>query len=56
MHTTLWDLPANTHINVTIDEYDSGSPLRNQQVGMVTGTVGGVDDGERQDDLAHQFE
>src|SRR5580658_1599635 len=31
VHTTLWDLPANTQINVTIDEYDSGSPLRNQQ-------------------------
>jgi hypothetical protein len=40
VHTTLWDLPANTRINVTIDEYDTGSPLRNQQVGMVTGTVG----------------
>jgi hypothetical protein len=42
VHTTLWDLPANTRINVTIDEYDSGSPLRNQQVGMVTGTIGGT--------------
>jgi hypothetical protein len=40
VHTTLWDLPAHTRIDVTIDEYDSGSPLRNQQVGMVTGTIG----------------
>jgi hypothetical protein len=40
VHTTLWDLPAHTQINVTIDEYDSGSPLRNQQVGMVAGTIG----------------
>lgn len=40
VHTTLWDLPANTQVNVTIDEFDSGSPLRNQQIGMVTGTVG----------------
>jgi hypothetical protein len=40
VHTTLWDLPANTQINVTIEEFDTGSPLRNQQVGMVTGTIG----------------
>ncbi len=42
VHTTLWDLPAHTRINVTIDQYDSGSPLRNQQIGMVQGTIGGV--------------
>ena len=41
VHTTLWDLPANTRINVTIDQYDSGSPLRNQQLGLVEGTIGG---------------
>jgi hypothetical protein len=40
VHSTLWDLPANTRINVTIDQYDSGSPLRNQQLGLVQGTIG----------------
>jgi hypothetical protein len=40
VHTTLWQVPANTRINVTIYQYDSGSPLRNQQVGLVTGTAG----------------
>lgn len=40
VHSTLWDLPANTRINVTVDQYDSGSPLRNQQLGMVQGTIG----------------
>jgi hypothetical protein len=40
VHTTLWQLPAHTRINVTIYQYDSGSPLRNQQVGQVTGTAG----------------
>jgi hypothetical protein len=40
VHTTLWQLPAHTRINVTIYQYDSGSPLRNQQAGQVTGTVG----------------
>lgn len=41
VHTTLWQLPAHTRINVTIYQYDSGSPLRNQQIGRVTGTIGG---------------
>ncbi|MGP8209631.1 MAG: hypothetical protein ACLQVK_26805 [Acidimicrobiales bacterium] len=40
-HTTLWDLPAHTRINVTILQYDTGSPLRNQLLGGVTGTIGG---------------
>jgi hypothetical protein len=40
VHTTLWDLPAHTRINVTVDQYDGGSPLRNQQFGQVTGTIG----------------
>ena len=34
--------PHHTRINVTIDQYDSGSPLRNQQLGQVTGTNGNV--------------
>lgn len=42
VHTTLWQVPAHTRINVTIYQYDSGSPLRNQEVGKVTGTVGGT--------------
>ncbi|HLN16862.1 MAG TPA: hypothetical protein VK277_08950 [Acidimicrobiales bacterium] len=41
-HTTLWDVPPNTRINMTIIQYDSGSPLRNQQIGQVTGTFGNV--------------
>ena len=35
-------MPAHTRINVTIYQYDSGSPLRNQQLGQVTGTIGHV--------------
>ena len=41
-HTTMWQVPAHTRVNVTIYQYDSGSPLRNQQVGVVQGTIGGV--------------
>lgn len=37
VHTTLWELPANTKVNVTIYQYDSGSPLRNQQLGLPVG-------------------
>ncbi len=42
VHTTLFQIPAHTRINVTIYNYDSGSPLRNQQIGLVTGTTGHV--------------
>jgi hypothetical protein len=38
---TTWKLPANTTINMTIYNYDSGSPLRNQQLGQVLGTTNG---------------
>lgn len=41
VHTTLWDLPAHTRVNVTDLQYDTGSPLRNQFFGSVTGTIGG---------------
>ena len=40
VHTTLWQVPAHTRVNVTIYQFDSGSPLRNQQIGQVTGTLG----------------
>jgi hypothetical protein len=40
VHTTLFQVPAHTRINVTIYNYDSGSPLRNQQIGQVSGTNG----------------
>jgi hypothetical protein len=42
VHTTLFQVPAHTKVNVTIYNYDSGSPLRNQQLGQVSGTAGNV--------------
>jgi hypothetical protein len=39
---TTWKLPAHTVIHMTIYQYDSGSPLRNQQWGQVQGTIGGT--------------
>lgn len=46
VHTTLWKLPAHTRIDVTIYQYDSGSPLRNQQIGFVTGALGATLNGK----------
>ena len=40
VHETSWELPANTVVHMTIYQYDSGSPLRNQEWGQVQGTIG----------------
>jgi hypothetical protein len=40
VHTTIFQVPANTRVNMTIYQFDSGSPLRNQQLGQVSGTIG----------------
>lgn len=42
-HATIWKVPAHTRINLTIEQFDSGSPLRNQQWGQVAGTIGGTE-------------
>lgn len=42
VHETTWQLPANTVINMTILQFDSGSPLRNPEWGQVQGTIGGT--------------
>src|SRR3974390_2711414 len=40
VHTTVFQVPQHVRVNVTIINYDSGSPLRNQQLGQVSGTYG----------------
>jgi hypothetical protein len=42
VHSTIWQLPAHTRVNVTAYEFDTCDPLRNQLMGEVTGTVGNV--------------
>lgn len=37
VQTTVWQLPAHTKIDVTLYQFDSGSSLRNQNWGRVTG-------------------
>jgi hypothetical protein len=44
VHTTLFQVPAHTRVNVTIYGYDGSTPVRNQVWGQVTGTTGGVAD------------
>jgi hypothetical protein len=43
LHDTTWQLPAHTRINMTVHQFDSGSPLRNQQWGRIQGVIGGVE-------------
>jgi hypothetical protein len=42
VHTTNFEVPAGSRINVTILGYDGCTPLRNQVWGKVTGTIGNV--------------
>jgi hypothetical protein len=44
VHTTLFQVPAGSRVNVTILGYDGCTPLRNPFWGKVTGTIGGVED------------
>jgi hypothetical protein len=65
VHTTLWDLPARTRVNVTLYEFDSGGPLRNPEMDRVYGTIGNdyllngkpvsLLDGYRGNGIAHTF-
>jgi len=41
-HTTLFSVPANTQVNVTIYGYDGCTPLRNNYFSQVLGTNGGT--------------
>jgi hypothetical protein len=43
VHTTYFEVPANTRVNMTILGYDGCTPLRNPVWGRVTGTLGGVE-------------
>jgi hypothetical protein len=42
VHTTLFQVPANTRVNMTILGYDGCTPLRNNYWSQVQGTVGGT--------------
>lgn len=41
-HTTLFSVPANTTVHVTIYGYDGCTPLRNNYFSEVQGTIGGT--------------
>ena len=40
VHTTLFSVPANTKVNVTLYGYDGCTPLRNNYFSAVQGTIG----------------
>jgi len=40
VHTTLFSVPANTKVNVTIYGFDGCTPLRNNFWGQIQGTIG----------------
>jgi hypothetical protein len=42
VRSTLWQLPAATKVNVTIESYDTCTPLRNPIWSQITGTDGGT--------------
>jgi hypothetical protein len=42
VHTTLFSVPANTRVNLTIYAYDGCTPPRNNFWSQVQGTIGGV--------------
>jgi len=42
IHSTIWKLPPHTLIHVTVTQYDSQTGLRNNFLGQIRGTVGGV--------------
>lgn len=41
VHSTLWQLPADSVIHVKAYEYDTGDAFRNQFMSQVTGVIGG---------------
>ena len=43
VHTTLFQVPAGSRIDMTVLGYDGCTPLRNPVWGKVTGTIGGVE-------------
>jgi hypothetical protein len=42
VHTTLFEVPPRTRVNVTLYGYDGCTPLRNNFWGQVQGTIGGT--------------
>jgi hypothetical protein len=43
VHSTIYTVPANTVVHVTINQYDSPTGLRNPFLSQVQGTVGGTE-------------
>ncbi len=62
VHSTIFTVPANSVVHVTVFQYDGNSGLRNPYLSQIQGTVGGVEtvDGKsiraiNPDDASHTF-
>jgi hypothetical protein len=62
VHSTIFTVPANSVVHVTVYQYDGNSGLRNPYLSQVQGTVGGIEsvDGTltraiNPDDASHTF-
>ena len=55
VHTTLFSVPANTTVNVSIYGYDGCTPLRNNYFSQVQGTIGGTVDVTQFDQHGKQY-
>jgi len=62
VHSTIFTVPANSVVHVTVYQYDGNSGLRNPYLSQVQGTVGGIEtvDGKpiraiNPDDASHTF-
>ena len=58
-HSTVLQVPAHTKVNVTIEQYDTGSDLRNPTMNQVFGVTDAVTDGQPYsvwtDSIGHTF-
>jgi hypothetical protein len=55
LHTTLFSVPANTRVNMTIYGYDGCTPLRNNYWSLVQGTIGGTVTVSQFDQHGHEY-
>ena len=48
VHSTIWKVPANSTVRMTVLQYDGDSGLRNPFLGLPRGIVGEHDDDQRE--------
>ena len=54
VHSTIFSVPANSLVHVTVYQFDGDSGLRNPFLSQVQGTIGGTSHDRRQAHAGHQ--